>query len=87
MKAIQHIKIEKQNIGKLEALDCIRKIERDEDTGEIICYLRSESTFVLPIVREGEYLMQFESKLWQRFGSSAYLALVSNPSEERQGWR
>ena len=87
MKAIQHIKIEKQNIGKLEALDCIRKIERDEDTGEIICYLRPESTFGLPIVREGEYLVQFETKLWQRFGSSAYLDLVSNPSEERRGWR
>ena len=59
----------------------------DEDTGEIICYLRPESTFGLPIVREGEYLVQFETKLWQRFGSSAYLALVSNPSEERRGWR
>lgn len=87
MKVIQHIKIEKQNIEKLEALDCMRKIEHDENTGEIICHLRPESTFGLPIIREGEYLVQFETKLWQRFGSSAYLALVSNPSEERRGWR
>lgn len=87
MKVIQHIKIEKQNIEKLEALDCMRKIEHDENTGEIICYLRPESTFGLPVVREGEYLVQFETKLWQRFGSSAYLAFVSNASEERRGWR
>ena len=50
MKVIQHIKIEKQNIEKLEALDCMRKIEHDENTGEIICYLRPESTFGLPVV-------------------------------------
>ena len=86
MKSIQHIKIERRNIEKLKALDCIRKIEEDK-TGNITCYLHPESTCGLPIAKEGEYLVQFESKLWQRFGSSAYLALVSNPSEQRRGWR
>ena len=83
MKAIQHIKIERRNIEKLKALDCIRKIEEDK-TGDITCYLHPESTCGLPIAKEGEYLVQFETNMWQRFGAIAYLALVSNPSEERR---
>ena len=83
MKAIQHIKIERRNIEKLKALDCIRKIEEDK-TGNITCYLHPESTCGLPIAQEGEYLVQFETNMWQRFGAIAYLALVSNPSEERR---
>lgn len=86
MKVIRYIKIEKQNIEKLKALDCIRKMEHDKDSGEIVCYLHPECTLGLPIVREDEYLVQFESKLWQRFGANAYLALVSNPSDERRRW-
>ena len=83
MKAIQHIKIERRNIEKLKALDCIRKIEEDK-TGNITCYLHPESSCGLPIAKEGEYLVQFETNMWQRFGAIAYLALVSNPSEERR---
>ena len=83
MKAIQHIKIERRNIEKLKALDCIRKIEEDK-TGNITCYLHPESTCGLPIAKEGEYLVQFETNMWQCFGAIAYLALVSNPSEERR---
>ena len=83
MKAIQHIKIERRNIEKLKALDCIRKIEEDK-TGNITCYLHPESTSGLRIAKEGEYLVQFETNMWQRFGAIAYLALVSNPSEERR---
>lgn len=83
MKSKQHIKIERRNIEKLKALDCIRKIEEDK-TGNITCYLHPESTCGLPIAKEGEYLVQFETNMWQRFGAIAYLALVSNSSEERR---
>lgn len=83
MKSKQHIKIEKRNIEKLKALDCIRRIEEDK-TGNITCYLHPESTCGLPIAKEGECLVQFETNMWQRFGAIAYLALVSNPSEERR---
>ena len=83
MKSKQHIKIERRNIEKLKALDCIRKIEEDK-TGNITCYLHPESSRGLPIAKEGEYLVQFETNMWQRFGAIAYLALVSNPSEERR---
>lgn len=83
MKLKQHIKIEKRNIEKLKALDCIRRIDEDK-TGNITCYLHPKSTCGLPIAKEGEYLVQFETNMWQRFGAIAYLALVSNPSDERR---
>ena len=38
MKSKQHIKIEKRNIEKLKALDCIRRIEEDK-TGNITCFI------------------------------------------------
>lgn len=82
MKITQHIKVWRKTVGKLEALDCVEAVSVDPaDPKAVTVKLLDGTTRGCRYAHTGDYLVKFASGQWQRYGSSAFLALCLNPHE------
>ncbi len=86
MKVINHIRIKKETVGELMRLDAVESVEQS-DGGSISVLLREECTDGKREAVKGDYLVQFASGKWQRFGEDAFLHLCHNPSCAGNQWR
>lgn len=83
MKIVKTIKISKTNIEEILFLECVDRLGWSED-GTLEVHLNPGLTKGRLTVREGEYLCQFASGLWQRFGSEAFGKTVCKPRKEEE---
>lgn len=81
MKAIKHIRIKKETVSEILRLDAVERV--DISHGEnITVLLKREFTEGRREAFKGEYLVQWENGLWQRFGDAAFQILLKNPGKE-----
>lgn len=77
MKVKKTIKIERKNLNELASLDCV---EKATVTGnQITVRLKKEYTKGGRTLNGGEYLVQYDCGLYQRYGEEAILRLVNTP--------
>lgn len=78
MNIIESIKVEKKNIDKLLTLECVdRIIQQIDHQFEVV--LKAEYSLGRLHVREGDWLIKFESGRWQRVGVNAFQNLAFMP--------
>ena len=80
MKIIKDIRVKKENIDIIRTLECY-KSDKIVD-GILTVYLNATETKGSLFVREGDYIVQFASKQWQRVGCEAYNRIFKNPAKE-----
>lgn len=85
MKVIYSIKVHRDNLEKLQKLDCFSSVSTDT-SGNVVCQFKDNKTRGSLIARTGDYAVQFASGEWQRFGSEAFSILVKNPSANGAQW-
>ncbi len=78
MKVIKSIRITKDTIDALKRLDVVENVSTTPSR-DIIVRLRPEFTEGKLEAIKNEYLVQWESGKWQRYGSIAYDLLFHNP--------
>lgn len=78
MKVIYSIRIKRDKINELRKLDIAESVDLTTD-GNIIVRLKPELTDGKLEAIKDEYLVQWESGKWQRYGSIAYDLLFHNP--------
>ena len=83
MKIVKTIKIGKSNVEEISSLECVDSIEWCEDC-TLTVHIKPEMTRGRLTVRTGEYLCQFASGLWQRFGSEAFGKTICKPRKEEE---
>ncbi len=82
MKITRSVKVCRGNMKELEQLDCLAFIKTDEkDKRHITCRLKNSATQGFPVAHTGEYLVQYETGMWQRVGAGVYASLVFKPSK------
>ena len=79
MKVIYSIRIKRNKIDELRKLDIVESVDLTTD-GNIVVSLKPELTDGKLEAAKDEYLVQWESGKWQRYGSVAYDLLCLNPS-------
>lgn len=80
MKIKRSIKIAKDTVAELEALDCVNSVA--VSGSEILVILSDVNNKGNTIAHKGDFLCQFDSGLWQRFGSEAMNRTYKNPATE-----
>lgn len=70
MDIIQQIRVQVQNIEVLKNLDCVRDVKIDGNN--ITVYLKDNKTLGNIIALTDEWLVEFKTGMWQRFGKEAY---------------
>lgn len=78
-----HIKVTYRNFSELRELECVKEIKLLSEH-EVVLRIKPDCTKGHPIAREGDYLVQFSSGLWQRVGSDAFMRLTLKPSKEKR---
>lgn len=72
----KQIKICKENLELLRSLPAVRSVVVGDGGRNIKIRLHDDS-----VLHKGDYLVQFASGLWQRFGAVAVNNLVMRPSD------
>lgn len=80
MKVKKTIRIRKENISELKKLECVESIE--QNGRDILVHLNPEYTEGKQEAVRDEYLVQWGSGKWQRFGEAAFNHLYKNPAKE-----
>lgn len=70
MDIIQHIRVQAQNIEVLKNLDCVRDVKTDRNN--ITVYLKDNKTLGNLIALTDEWLVEYRTGMWKRFGKEAY---------------
>ena len=78
MRIIKTVKVSPENYEALFALPCVTSVTRDGDLS-IIVTLSKEHTRGNLRAASGDYIVQFASGEWQRFGPVAFNHLTLNP--------
>ena len=78
MKVIKSIRITKDTIDTLKRLDVVENVSTTPSRN-IVVRLKPELTEGKLEAAKNEYLVQWESGKWQRYGSIAYDLLFHNP--------
>lgn len=86
MKIIKTIKIDKSNIEEISSLECVESIDWWHDD-TLVVQLDNKFTRGRQTLMQGDYLCQFESGLWQRYGAEAMNRALMNPRKEGNQWR
>lgn len=82
MKITQYIKVWRETVGRLEEIDCVEAVSvAPADPKAVTVSLLKDKTKGCRFAHTGDYLVKFETGLWQRFGCNAFKALCLNPSE------
>lgn len=79
MRILRSIKVWNGNIDKLNQLECLRSINVDEKTKDVTCHIKDNKTMSSLIAHSGDWLVEYETGMWQRFGDNAHSMLVFNP--------
>lgn len=77
-----HIKVTYRNFSELRKLECVKDVKLKSEH-EVVLHIKPDCTKGLPLCREGDYLIQFSSGLWQRVGGDAFMRLTLKPSKEK----
>lgn len=80
MKIIFSIRVHRDNLERLRQLKCLQSVDVSEDGKKITCQFKDNKTRGSLIARTGDWLVEFSSGLWQRYGNEAYQGLCWNPS-------
>lgn len=83
MKIIKTIRIGRSNVEELSSLGCVDMIEWCNDC-TLTVHIKPSTTKGRLTARTGEFLCQFESGLWQRFGSEALGKTICKPRKEAE---
>lgn len=86
MKVIYTIRVKKENLNEISNLEAVESICRKEK-GEIVVILNPDFTEGKREVLENDYIVQWKSGKYQRFGAVAFDNLFKTPSEEGKQWR
>lgn len=70
MDIIRQIRVQVQNVEVLKHLDCVRDIKTDGN--KITVYLKDNKTLGNRIALTDEWLAEYQTGMWQRFGKEAY---------------
>lgn len=81
MKVKKTIRVRKEAVDDLLKQECVERVEQWHD-GNIVVKLFPGYTDGKPELRKGEYLVQFNSGKWQRFGAEAFQKLLKNTGKE-----
>lgn len=83
MRITRSVKVWHDNMKELNKLDCLDFIKTDEkDPKQITCRFKDGMTQGSQVAHTGDYLVQYETGLWQRFGANVYASLVFNPGKQ-----
>lgn len=85
MKVIFSIKVHKDSLHQLRKMDCFSSVGEDTE-GRIVCQFKDNKTRGSLIARTGDYVVQFASGEWQRFGSEAFSVLIKTPAAKGAQW-
>lgn len=80
MKVIYSIKVHSDNLKTLQGLKCLQSVDVGEDGTSITCQFKDNKTRGSLIARTNDWIVEFATGEWQKFGDSAYHQLVWNPS-------
>lgn len=86
MKVIYTIRVKKENINELSKLEAVERIFNNEK-GRMVVLLKQDFTDGKREVAENDYIVQWKSGKYQRFGAVAFDNLFKTPSEEGKQWR
>lgn len=81
MKVKKTIRVRKETVNDLLKQECVERVEQWND-GNIVVKLFPGYTDGKTELRKGEYIVQFNSGKWQRFGAEAFQKLLNNPGKE-----
>ena len=81
MKVKKTIRVRKETVNDLLKQECVERVDQCHD-GNIVVKLFPGYTDGKLELRKGEYLVQFNSGKWQRFGADAFKKLLKNPGKE-----
>lgn len=81
MKVKKTIRVRKETVNELLKQECVERVELWHN-GNIVVKLLPGYTDGKTELYKGEYLVQFNSGKWQRFGSEAFQKLLKNPGKE-----
>lgn len=81
MKVKKTIRVSKETVNDLLKQKCVERVEQLHD-GNIVVKLFTGYTDGKTELRKGEYIVQFNSGKWQRFGAEAFHKLLKNPGKE-----
>lgn len=86
MNIIKSIRVWRNNIDELRSLDCLEFVIVSQDRNrrmDITVRFKDEATDGSPIARTGDWLVQYKTGKWQRFGNNVYQSLSFNPVQKR----
>lgn len=82
MKVKKTIRIRKENIRELKKLECVESIE--QNGRDILVRLNPEYTEGKQEAVRDEYLVQWGSGKWQRFGEAAFTIISTRILQRRR---
>lgn len=80
MNVINHIGIKKETVSTIRKLEAVERVDMMPD-GNIVVHLRPEFTDGKKQAVKNEYLVQWSSGKWQRFGADAFQRLFLAPND------
>lgn len=86
MNIVKSVRVWRNNIEELRSLDCLEFVNVSEDRYhrmEITVRFKDEVTDGSPIAHTGDWLVQYKTGKWQRFGSNIYQSLSFSPVQKR----
>ena len=86
MNIIKSIRVWRNNVEELRSLDCLEFVSVSQDKHrrmDITVRFKDEATDGSPIARTGDWLVQYKTGKWQRFGNNVYQSLSFNPVQKR----
>lgn len=81
MKVIYSIKVHRDNLKTLQGLKCLQSVESVKMANQITCQFKDNKTRGCLIAHTNDWLVEFATGEWQKFGDAAYQQLVWNPSK------
>jgi hypothetical protein len=81
MNVIYSIRVYKGNINVLKTLKCFESVSMSGD-GDIICQFKPNKTRGNLIARSGDWVVEYSTGEYQRYGSEAYNRLFRTPNAE-----
>lgn len=80
MKIIYSIKVHRDHLKTLQGLKRLQSVDVGEDGKSITCQFKDNKTRGCLIAHTNDWLVEFATGEWQKFGDAAYQQLVWNPS-------
>ncbi len=82
MRILRSIRVWSDNLDELRKLECLRSVIVDGVRG-ITCHIKDNRTTGSLVAHSGDWLVEYETGMWQRFGDTAHSTLVFNPANSR----